>query len=224
VVLQFILEGGWGMKKIGSKVGLALAMVAGFGITTADAQMYLSGNLGAVMVRDGDVSVEGFTIGETSLDTGLGVTGGIGHAYGNGFRTEIELGYRTNDFDEIKGTGFFAGERASLNGDVSAFSLMVNGYYDLATTGRITPFVGGGLGFARVALDNSDFFGIDDNDTVFAYQLAIGGSINLNPQLNLDLQYRFLGTSDPEFRDDEGFKWKTEYTTHNLMVGLRYSF
>jgi hypothetical protein len=44
------------MKKIGSKVALAFAMVVGFGITTADAQMYISGNLGVVMVSDADVS------------------------------------------------------------------------------------------------------------------------------------------------------------------------
>jgi outer membrane immunogenic protein len=210
------------MKKIRSKVVLALAMVAGFGITTAEAQMYFSGNLGAVMVRDGDVSIEGITFGETSLDTGLGVTGGIGHAYGNGFRTEIELGYRTNDFDEIRISSLFDGGRESLDGDTSVFSLMVNGYYDLAAIGRITPFIGGGIGFARVSLDSSDFE-IDDNDTVFAYQLAIGGAINLNPQLNLDLQYRFFGTSDPEY-NVEGLQVKTEYTTHNLMVGLRYGF
>jgi opacity protein-like surface antigen len=156
------------------------------------------------------------TVGELSFDNGLGLTGGIGHAYGNGFRTEIELGYRLNDLDEIRGKGVFAGfGSAPLNGDISSLSLMVNGYYDIDLGASVTPFIGGGLGFARVALDSSDF-GIDDNDTVFAYQFAAGVSFALNPKLNLDLQYRLFGTSDPDFTDDFGDRIETEYTTHTL--------
>jgi outer membrane immunogenic protein len=215
------------MKKLLSLVA-ALILAIGFGATTASAQMYMSGNLGVVMVSDADVSLEGITFAELTFDTGLGLTAGLGHAYGNGLRSEIELGYRANDLDKAKIDPFIADlagvpRSIPLNGDVSSLSLMVNGYYDFQTGGPITPFVGGGLGFARVSLDSS-ILGIDENNTVFAYQLAAGGSISLNPRLNLDLQYRFFGTSDPKFTDDEGDRIKIEYMTHNLMVGLRYSF
>jgi opacity protein-like surface antigen len=211
------------MKRF-SLVLSAFVMLVGFGATTAGAQMYVSGNIGAVVVSDADVSFEGITFGEFSFDTGFGITGGIGHAYGNNLRSEVELSYRTNDLDTIKFTGPFAGFGSlPLNGDVSALSLMLNGYYDFTTAGVLTPFIGAGLGFSRVSVD-SGTLEVDDSDTVFAYQLALGGSFTINPQLNLVVQYRFFGTSDPSFTDNDGDRFKTEYMTHNFLAGLRYSF
>ena len=54
---------------------------------------------------------------------------------------------------------------------------------------------------------------------VVAYQLALGGSFAASESLNIDLQYRFFGTADPDF---EGLE--AEYSTHNFMVGLRHAF
>jgi opacity protein-like surface antigen len=110
-----------------------------------------------------------------------------------------------------------------LNGDISSLALMINGFYDFNLGLPVTPFAGGGLGIARVRID-SDWLGVDSSDTVFAYQLGAGLAFALNPQVNIDLQYRFFATLDPELKFQSGERFDTEYMTHNVMLGLRYSF
>lgn len=197
-----------------SVVLFALAMVLGWGLSVASAGPYVSGNLGAVWVEDSDLADDFGNEIEISFDTGFGITGAIGNAFDNGFRTEVELGYRTNDMDEASVSGLGS---ASIDGDVSTLSLMVNGLYDFMPGNTVSPFVGVGIGFANVEAD-IDFAGSED-DNVLAYQLAAGVAFPVNPNMNIDVQYRLFGTEDPDFDDVEA-----EYTTHNLMVGLRYSF
>ena len=63
-----------------------------------------------------------------------------------------------------------------------------------------------------------DLVGTED-DTVFAYQIAAGGSLAVNDRLSIDVQYRYFATEDPNF---DGLK--AEYATHNLFFGLRFNF
>ena len=200
------------MKKL--SVGLlALAMVVSLGISAASAEMYFSGNAGAVWVNDSDFD-DGFDTGEISFDPGFGITAALGHSYGTGLRSEVEFGYRSNDMDEISVDGFGSG---SIDGDVTSLSFMLNVFYDFMSGSAITPFLGGGLGYANVEGDIDNFGSEDDN--VFAYQFAGGMAFDLNQSMKIDLQYRFFGTEDPDFDGLEA-----EYTTHNLMVGFRHSF
>lgn len=192
---------------------LATALMFGLGVTTVGAAPYISGNLGAVMVNDSDLSEDGAT-GEMSLDPGFGLTGAVGNTFGNGFRGEIELSYRANDLDELTIDGLGSG---SVDGDVTTLALMGNAYYHFIPGGTFSPFIGVGIGAANIEADINDF-GSED-DTVFAYQLALGGAFAASEKLSFDLQYRFFGTSDPDFNGTEA-----EYTTHNLMAGLRYNF
>lgn len=192
---------------------VAVGLVVGFGVSSASAKTYVSGNLGAVIVNDADFN-EGFDTGEFTFDTGFGLTGALGGSLGNNCRGEVEFGYKANDIDKIAIDGLGS---VNVSGDVTTISLMGNAYYDFPVTGSFSPFILGGIGFANVEAD-IDIAGSED-DSVFAYQLGLGGSLALSPELNLDLQYRFFGTSDPEFDGVE-----VEYNTQNLMVGLRYSF
>ena len=66
----------------------------------------------------------------------------------------------------------------------------------------MTPYLGGGIGFAK--LDIKDLFvaGIvrgDEDDTVFAYQLAGGIAYDITEQIVTGLSYRFVATSEPDF-------------------------
>ena len=60
------------------------------------------------------------------LDDGWMVSGGVGYAYGNGFRAEGELAHRQNDI-------------ADTDAEVTANSLMINGLYDFNRGGRFQP-------------------------------------------------------------------------------------
>jgi len=194
-------------------VGFLAFVVTGFGVSTSFAGTYISGNLGAVVVNDSDLD-DGVDTGEFTFDTGFGFVGALGSSIQNGGRIEAELGYRKNDFDEIKIDGFGKGD---IDGDITSLSLMGNAYYDFSTEGSFTPYIGAGLGFANIEadIDNID----SEDDTVFAYQFILGGSFVSSETLSVDLQYRYFATDDPEFEGTEA-----EYSTHNLMIGLRQSF
>src|SRR5579862_5618781 len=95
---------------------------------------------------------------------------------------------------------------------------MFNVIYDIIPQGTIHPFIGGGVGIdwnkARVggitrmpfglvvnpliagdALAPVDFFHARTDTVHFAWQVLGGTSFDLNPQLAIDLTYRFMGTS-----------------------------
>lgn len=191
-----------------------------FTASNSMAQTYVSGNVAWVELNDADVKFTeyGETPAKFTFDNGYGVFVALGHTFENGFRSEVELGYRENDADKFEWKGIYADlfEDENLSGDFSALSLMANSFYDIKTGSAFTPFVGIGLGFARLDADG-------EKDTVFAYQGSLGISYALTSSTSLDLQYRYFATQDPEFKVD-GEKIESEYSTHNMMLGLRYSF
>jgi len=128
------------------------------------------------------------------------------------------LGYRKNGIDSFSVFG------VSLpgSGDVTSTSVMANLYYDITPKALWSPFLGAGLGLARVEVDDAAVMGVvigDDDDTVFAWQLMAGIGCKLTEETTLDLSYRYFATSDPDFSGV-----KAEYGSHNVMVGIRVSF
>lgn len=199
------------MKRL--MVCLVALMVVAMGVSAANAAPYFTGNIGMVMLEDSDVTEAGGS-GEMSFDDGFGLTLGLGNAYGNGFRSEVEFGYRTNDTDELSVSGYGS---IPIGGDITTVSLMANVLYDFVPEGNVSPFIGVGLGIANIEADLDYLESADDN--VFAGQLMAGVGFAVSPNVKLDVQYRYFVTEDPDFDGTEG-----EYATHNALVGLRYSF
>ncbi len=186
---------------------------------------------GLTLVQDADNEDGGLTI-ETEHDPGFNIGGMVGYEFGNRFRLQGEIMYRENDVDELDVSDFDLGVNSIDGiGDVSALSFMAAGYYDFDVDWLFKPYVGGGIGFANVSLNDAGARagGIsvelaDDDDTVFAYQLGAGLSYPLNPKLSISLDYRFFATADPELEDVDGDNFDTEYRSHNLGLNIRYRF
>jgi len=198
-----------------SKVFVAtLTLLLTCGLGSAVAAPYLSVNLGAVQVDDASFSAGGDTL-ELSTDPGVVITAAIGNSYQQ-MRAEVEFAYRASDNDKFSAFG----NSLEVDGEYTATSLMFNAYLDLASGSPITPFIGGGVGFAQVESEIIVFgeSGKGD-DNVVAYQLIGGLSLPVTPTAAFDLQYRYFATEDPEI---DGVT--TEYASHNLMAGLRLTF
>jgi opacity protein-like surface antigen len=200
------------MKKIVISFVLTLSLVAGVS-SVAWSELYYSGSMGSSVMDDAFID-DGVDTGEFSFEDGFVATGAIGQSFGDVFRAELEGGYRTNSFDEMRidGDGVYA-----INADMRALSLMSNVYIHLFPHNFISPFIGVGVGVANIEAD-IDRYGRAD-DTVFAYQVASGCSIAMSRSLSFDIQYRYFATEDPDLNGVE-----TEYATHDLFVGLRFSF
>jgi opacity protein-like surface antigen len=195
---------------------------------------YFSVHVGGTWLQDADIDFDDPTEpdAEVEFDNGFNVGGAFGYDYGLA-RLEIELAHRENDVDTINTVnGAFKGD-----GDFSATSLMLNGYWDFETGSPVVPYLGGGIGFANVSANNVKVFDVngvnsfvDDDDNVFAYQLAAGIAFDINPALTLDLGYRFFDTSDPDLKADPLLvdppfnRFETEFDSHNVSLGLRMNF
>ena len=182
---------------------------------------------GIVFLNDADLDDDGGFDDEISFDTGFLIAGAAGYAHESGFRGELELGYRKNNNDELdfEFIGSF-----DAKGDTSAFTTMVNGYYDIDFgVPKFRPYVGFGIGLAVIDTEvrAAGIKLVDDSDTVFAYQALAGMAYHFTPNVAATLGYAFLATTDPKFKIEPGAgtgSVDAEYASHNVMAGIRYTF
>lgn len=183
---------------------------------------YFSGNLAAVIGHDADwIDTTGDT-GEVTTDAGYGLSLAMGNDLKD-YRVEVELAYRANDLDDITLSGL---PSVSIEGDATSIALLCSIYKDFTTTTPVTPYIGAGIGGANVDVEVENILGIipvgeSDDDTVFAYQVALGAAFNLSDTAKIDLSYRYFATTDPDLTD---MGMEIEYTTSNIMVGFRMNF
>ncbi len=190
---------------------------------------YLGIGGGVTWLSDSDFSTAPLGLnGTLDHDTGYGIIGQIGYAFGNGFRVELEPGYRRTSTDTLHGGNL--GGSFSTDGHVEALSGMVNVLYEYPTGTPISPYIGAGIGVAHLKLDTkaaSVSTVIDDSDTQFAYQGIVGASWELMPNWRLALDYRYFATTDPSFSGRVGstpVSVDSEYRSHNVFLTLRYTF
>lgn len=199
------------MKKLA--VLITLIMVFGVAVTNVSAENYFSVNAGVGWVDDIRLS-DGIDNIDLSFDPGFGVSAALGHYY-NKARIELEFNYLKSDLDEVELVGVGS---ASLSGDGTVMAVMLNSYYDFMAEHMLSPFLGGGIGYANAEID---VLGVKEDDDAFAYQLIAGIAFKLSERLKSDLQYRYFGTEDLEFDDSVDVD---PVGSHSLMIGLRYGF
>ncbi|MBY0563671.1 MAG: OmpA family protein [Hyphomonadaceae bacterium] len=201
------------MRKLLATIALA-ALMAG-AATSAQAQDGWYGRVDAGYGFDGELEVEDYYIEEeispqqhnssTSFGLENGWMGdvGLGYGWGNGFRAEAELAYRSNDVEDV-------------DEEVTATSALLNLLYDFNREGKVRPYVGAGVGYAQVEAG-------DEDESNWAWQGLAGLGFPINSQLTFDLGYRYFTV--PELEVDGGFRTvDAEYTHQAVTVGLRYQF
>lgn len=192
------------------QIGLALMMVAVFATTALADGFYVSGGGGVNFVQDS--TVRSYATPWNSVDVD----------FDPGFRFDVAAGYRWRAL-RFEGEAIYQqGDGNSFKGDVTALGGMANIWGDIKTESICSPYVGAGIGFMNVEFNNegwtSPIIGSVD-DTQFAWQIGAGLGFGVTKELSIDVGYRFLATSDLEFRGAEA-----EYKTHNVRVGVRYEF
>jgi OOP family OmpA-OmpF porin len=217
------------IPRVALGMAVAIAAIAFAGSARAQEGWYVRGDLGWTF--EGEVNLdelEGPIVNplafpeppDGNLGFGDGWVGsfGGGYSWASGLRAEGEIAYRDNDIDETDGI--------DGGGDASSFAVMVNGYWDFNKSGVWEPYVGLGVGWARVEVSGDDsgpppISGSDDGDA-FAWQGMIGVAWEVTPQTAVDFSYRYFEAPDLEFsavNDREA-----DYTTQSAMIGVRYTF
>jgi opacity protein-like surface antigen len=213
---------------------------------------YLRGDVGISNQRVEDFSSPLFTAGGNDFDLQysefdasafLGV--GVGYRFSEWIRADITGEYRFDS--DFRGLDYYFddGEIAGANvydGEKSEIVALLNGYIDGPKFGMMRPFVGAGVGAARVSIKNfSDFNPVTDalglsgdTDTWnFAWALYAGASFEVTPRWTFEVAYRYLNMGDAETEDLVGPDGSDELVnpynfdnihSHDVKLGMRYSF
>jgi opacity protein-like surface antigen len=221
---------------------------------------YLRGDIGfsnqsAKNVLDTDsAAYNNVAVAQTSSFGSAGIYGGgVGYQFNNWFRADVTGQYRGKSnftgLDVITGTGPFAGFVGTDNYTATKSELLflANAYADLGTWWCITPFVGAGIGTARVSIanftDTGDFIngGIQNHSFDyagegskwnFAWALHAGLAYKVSPGLTLEVAYSFVnlgsGITGPTYSFDQvtntthaPFSFNN-ITSSDVKLGLRW--
>lgn len=222
---------------------LALSIIAASLLTStafaADLQVYApvdmtdpvaAGNFyasvfgGVALVNDFDFdSSLPASSGTVSFDPGYSVDAALGYDFGNGLSLEGQVGHLGADLD----AGTYNGVDLLPDGTASITYGMINAWYAF-DLGGITPFIGGGVGIASVALD-ADFTavpdsGIDDSETTWAAQVGAGLSFALTDDISLAGRYRYVTTGEVSLTDAADDENTGSASASIFDVGLKVAF
>ncbi|HEX7969094.1 MAG TPA: outer membrane beta-barrel protein [Stellaceae bacterium] len=218
-------------------VGVVAGIVA-VAPARAEGDWYVSAFGGGMFLEDADNTGNGNPLDFSSvMKTGYAYRAAFGAYRAPQVRVEGEVAYRRAGLDKLSvnndaGLGAAAGSAplagsVAASGHVSAISAMLNAYYDYDTESRWRPYIDAGFGAARLSMKRVSAAGVpvvNAFDTVFAYQFGLGIGYEVTKSLTIAADYRYFTTLDPTFKDAAGSSFNSEFTSHNLSLGLRYRF
>ncbi|MES2197858.1 MAG: outer membrane beta-barrel protein [Pseudomonadota bacterium] len=173
---------------------------------------------------------------------------GVGYKVNNWFRADITGEYRGNS--QFFGTDHltYAGPAYGVDtyhGTKSEWVVLGNAYVDLGTWWCMTPFIGAGVGGARVSINNFTdqsivsgappvnglAFGDSHSKWNLAWALHAGVAYKVTPNFTVELAYRYLDMGDGltgDLRTFDGVNGIVNPTTfksitsHDLKLGVRW--
>jgi opacity protein-like surface antigen len=191
----------------------------------------------------------------TGFDTGGIYQIGAGYQFNHWFRVDVTGEYRGNtNFHGLDLTSFPNGGAAGFGSDVynaskSEWLFLANAYVDLGTWWCITPYVGAGVGTARVSISNFTDAGVTTlfppgsgvgpslvsaqtgSQWNFAWALHGGLSYKVNPNMAIELGYSYVnlgdGTTGPDMAFDHSagghvFQFHN-ITSQDVKLGVRWN-
>ena len=148
----------------------------------AEPKFYASAYGGINQVADFDGTVPGFGTAKVEFDSGYNFDGALGVAVNRVVRLELNGGYVDSEVDKIKISGF----TVASDLDASLYYGTANLVLDIPLgTEWVTPFISGGVGAARIRID-------DEKDESIAVTGSAGLSIKISDGLYFEPGYRML--------------------------------
>jgi len=174
---------------------------------------------------------------------------GVGYKVNNWFRADVTGEYRGNSqffgTDAITFPGGFGTD--TYHATKSEWVILANAYVDLGTWWYVTPFIGAGVGGARVSIANFTdqsisnigggalpglAFGDNVSKWNFAWALHAGVAYRVSPNFTVELAYRYLDMGDGLTGDLRTFDGTNNIvnpttfkgiTSHDLKLGMRWN-
>jgi opacity protein-like surface antigen len=166
------------------------------------ASNYWYGSLSAGFGSQSDVDLKALGIkgASVSFNGAFSFNGAVGYQFEQ-VRAELEVG---NQFFSAKEVTAINGSSQLISGNLSATTILVNGYYDIPTGSKFRPYVGGGLGLGIIGgkltaitdISTLSSTSADSSGTSFAYQLKAGVQYEIAKKGNVfgELKYSSISS------------------------------
>jgi OmpA-OmpF porin, OOP family len=220
------MAGKWGamVTRPSLVVGAVFAFFSGPLSSHAEAQYYIGAQAGWTGLPYQTDMIDGLGAVPVQFNAGYNVGVRGGYQLGS-WRFEEEYSYRRNN---VAAYGVVGDITNGVSGNRHTHSIMTNVLYDFAAGWPVTPHIGVGIG----AMDVFDGLKIpsrrlvfNDNSWQFAYQAIAGLRYEINPVLALDLDYRYLATTESTFRiPNTALHYRTGANTNNFVASITYRF
>ena len=156
--------------------------------------------------------------------------GTLGYRLTEHIAIEAEFAHRKNSTEQmVLSTGFaLAGHSANLQSD----SMMLSAKYKFVAAGTIQPFLGRGIGAARLNLGIQDNHGRSANSAwVAAYQALAGVEIKIDRHWSLTGVYQYFKASNPDIdvvrpqTATSSNTWRmSDYAAQTFSIGVQFNF
>lgn len=189
-------------------VGLSISPAVADGMNSSGG-WYAGAFAGAAWPNDIDVN----GADDLSADTGFAFGGVIGKNVSNNVRVELEVSNWSADAE-------CSGKCSVSEFDVDALSILGNAWVDIPVGHEVTPYVGGGIGYAGVGLDGGS---VDETSWGFAWQLGAGLRMDVGTNMKLDVGYRYKSAAaDSGDYNNVLIDRDFDASAHVLQVGLTF--
>ncbi len=211
---------------------------------------YLRGHIGMSNQRvrklDNALFDETVTVHKKDFDEAVFFGGGVGYAVNRWVRFDVTGEYRGKSkftgLDSYPGGFGFGGGTNDYTTNKREWLFLANAYVDVGNWHGFKPYVGAGLGFAQIKLghlldvnvpQNGGGWAEKHSEWNLAWALYAGIGYQLTENWTLDLGYRYLHLGDTRTGDIIAFDGTNnsynplefkDISSHDFMVGLRYSF
>ena len=206
---------------------------------------WYAGTLGGLNVNDssgGDFL--GLVEAKTHYNKGYAAGGFAGYALGQ-FRLQADVIYRHNGIRSVDIGSPFDGSLSTSGASVSTVAPMFSALYDLETVSGFTPYVGVGIGAARLRYQSPDVSALGllsgfeqvpvTNKWTPAYQAIAGLDYDVAPDWKMGVQYRYFATpginklgvlkgSGGPFGGIEISRNDLAIGSHSVFLAVTYSF
>jgi opacity protein-like surface antigen len=230
--------------------GPAMPEVPGDTMNFFGSGWYIRGDLGYSRPQGPKADYNGIPFDHLSVASSAVAGGGFGYKISNWFRADLTADYLFSGSTH----GIYTTPNCCVFTDrtrIGGWALLANGYVDLGTWSGITPYVGGGAGYAFTQASktvNQQFMSTPSGALVavtdpnsglpvfnsfpkqttggFAWALEAGAAIAVAPSVKLDFNYRYLNVADARLGPDNNsvMARMKSLGAHQFRIGVRYMF
>ena len=234
------------MKKLLGLIAVMIGMVLTSSVQATEYLPYVAGRVSYVsMNNEADQWISNSGTKSTIVDKRLndetwgtrlavGVEVPLCGGLAKSVRTELEYGV----IDDTHNSGTYSHNIGGFsiptgyNIESKIQTIMLNVYYDLDTGTRFTPYVNAGVGYANIRekAGVSNQYASEtakDREDNFAWNVGAGVSYAINYNVSAELGYRYTDYGSVKNSDVQaGYASSAErdYDSHEIMLGLRYTF